>query len=120
MPIQEPKATTRPAIHIIDNMSVKADVTRSKNGWDVLVVITRAPNLAPMYANALDIGLFDANEKKYRLCESPSGYLTEFGSSLSTSINARYSFVGALDAPQRLQISYGDQPPAIFELNWSK
>jgi hypothetical protein len=100
--------TVEPRSITLGEVSVNA-VIRSESSpqrWQVIVVLSRAPNLPAVQGDEVEAQLFDACGTPLRLVERPQGDLVEVGSSLGTSVNAGFRFQDSGTTLARLLVHY--------------
>lgn len=99
---------TTPASLDVGDETVHAGATSdaSEHRWIVNIVVVRRPGQEPVDAGDIDAQLIDTNGEVIRPVERPRGVLTEAGTSLSSSVNARFIFHEPEHSPARLNVTF--------------
>jgi hypothetical protein len=85
--------------------------------WDVLVTMSRLPDLPRVEADELTTRLLDAAGAALPVLSEPAGRLVEVGGGLGTTVNAEYRFAAPTSGavPGRIEVEYRGEG-ASFEL----
>lgn len=107
--------TTDPASIAVEDASISADIRHTPDGWETVVVVSRATGLPALHSADLDAQLYGPEGEALEKRAAPSGQLVEVGGGLGRSANARFQFAEASVEPTRLVVAYSGRT-VVFRL----
>jgi hypothetical protein len=81
----------------------------SADQWDVLVLLTRKPDQAPVQGCEVDAQLLNEGNVPLKELQRPTGPLVEAGGGLGMTANALFRFQDSVAAPTQLVVTYRGQ-----------
>jgi len=105
-----------PAVDLTD-VTVSAVLRAAPgDGWDVTVVVSRAPGQPQLPATDVTAVLVDSGGQPLPLLDRDQGLLVEAGGGLGVSANAAFRFAPGSNPPARLTVTYRGTP-AEFDVD---